>query len=1143
MKRITLFLLAAFFVTVSSVAQSQLSARPLSQKHLDAAAQQAGQRVKQQPSQKSLRMQQSIERHQGARMALTAHNKDMGKSLAKKHQPTALRKAPAKIIREQPAGTQVLYNRSGDAYYPFWGYVFNTSLSGAVGNVVFGANDKVYIKNLVSQAGANTWTEGTIKGNSIVVELPQVAIAYPSYGYNLEVVKLTYDASQQWYVKSTNQSLLLSYDEKTGNISYLGDDIIGLAYDDDNSWSGYADFNISFTKVTDKLVEAPANLQTELYSLTADGYQGSLLKVGFSGSDIYVQGLDPNLPDTWVKGTVSGNKATFQSGQYIGADEAAGYHQYLVSATGEEVYDDYYEEYYTEYTLSNADIVFDYDAQTKTLSNGSTFLINAGKEEVNYWAALENAQIAPFVEVAATPAAPENLDLYEGGYSYYNYGYGWGDLTFDLPTSDVDGNYILPEKLSYVAWVKVNGEERQLTFSSYDYVYLDDDETTEIPFGFSEDWDFGASGTQHNFYYYVIGPEAYGVQAIYRAAGEERRSEIAWAEVEGLGADVQPAAATPAYPDATIGANDNKIDYSFYTGDEDINTVTNNAKPETYDVAIRLNDPALAGTLIESITIPLQEVEGVSDISVFLTSQLRVENGKNAADLVVKAITPEEPGFITVTLDKPYTIPAEGVYVGYSLTVNDIDLEANETPIAITDQVNEGSFYLHTSDGFLKWLDVADLFGGSAIIQVTVAGQNVKANAVAVADGTTQYVLTGAETTLPVTVVNHGSNGIQSFDIEYCVAGQKGSQHFAANVPALFGKSTTVALTVPAIAEKGNYELSLSVTKANDAVNEDVASTATTTIIALNTLPKKRTLLEEYTGFWCGWCPRGYVGVEKLAELYPDDYVLASYHNADELEIMTSDDFPSYVSGFPAAWMDRAVSLDAYYGTGNNDFGIADDMAERNKSFGQADISVKPVISDDEQTVTVSTDVTFPYDLTDGTFAVEYILIADGLTDESWGQSNYYADGYDGYPEYMDEFTKTSDGHVYGLVFNNVVVLTSELLGGAENEIAAATADTPVKLTYTFDLDDAYNTSYEPVIQDVTKLKVAAVLINTETGEVVNANKAAVTNGTTDGIAELRDSRSAASFYDLQGRTRHSLQHGLNIVRKTDGSTRKLMVK
>ena len=1146
MRNFTLFVLAVLASAVGK-AQPSEALRPLAQKHTEVSALQASRNIKEQPSQKLLQRQVNQADRQGARVALTEHNRLTGK--AAKQAGSSRKRAAGAAIYDQPEGEQVLYNRSGSAYYTYWGYVYNTTLSGAVGNVVFGEGGKVYIKNLVSQAGANTWVEGTLVGTtSIRIDLPQVAIEYPAYGYNLEVAKVKYDEEAGWYVKSDNQTLTLRYNSTTGAITYTNtQEIIGLIYDDDESWSGYADWNLSFTKVTDQLTEAPDGLETEQYSLTADGYDGSLVQVGFQGNDVYVQGLDANLPETWVKGTISGDEVTFASGQYIGADEVAGYHQYLVSATAEEVYDEDYDEYYTQYTLADGDITFQYDAATKTLSGSSTFLINGGKTVVNYLSALTSATIAPFTEVAATPATPLINELFEGGYGYYQSGYGWGYLDFDVKAADTEDNYILPEKLSYQLWVKVNGEERPLTLSGWDYTRQEDETLTELPYNYSDGWDVYSTGQNKNVYYYVVGPEAYGVQAIYRGAGEEHRSEIAWAEVLTIGAEVQPDAVSPAYPDATIGETDGRIDYSLYTGDEELNTVTNNSKPETYDVAIKIDDPSLVGTLIESITFPLQEVEGVSDLSVFLSSQLRVEGGKNAADIVVKAASPEEPGFVTVTLDKPYTIPEGGVYAGYSLTVDDVEaVEANEAPVVVTDQTSEGGLYLHTSDGFLKWLDLGDLFGGSAAITVGLAGENIKANAATVADGEDTYALSGQQTTIPVTVVNHGSNGIQSVELSYTVAGQAGSQTFDVDVSAIYGGKTSVSLTVPAISEKGNHELAITAAKVNSQANEDPNTGATQSLIVLNTLPKKRALLEEYTGFWCGWCPRGYVGLEQLAVQYPDEYILASYHNGDELEIMNSDYFPSQVDGFPAAWMDRAVSLDAYYGTSDGtDFGIADDLAERNKFFGQADLTLNPKLSDDGSSVGITTDVTFPYTLEGGNFTVEYLLLADGLTDPSWGQSNYYAGGNAGNPEYMDAFTQTTDETVYGLPFNDVVVLTSELLYGSGNNITDAEADTPVSLSYSFNLSDAVNTSYEPVIQNTDNLKVVALLINNKTGEVVNANKASVAVAT--GISDIQNSKlnvqGSEGIYSLLGARRQKAVRGVNIFKQADGTVRKAVVK
>lgn len=1133
-QRVTLLVLAMLMLVASSFAQQKAPQQTLSKQKMEALVkQQPRKAVKQQETKKSLQMQQNTERQQARRATIVSHKKAGVKATRRANRALD-------IISEQPAGQKVGYSRSGKAYYASLFGVGSTELNGALGTVVFGDNNKVYIKDIVSQAGLGTWVEGTISGNKITIELPQQLGYNYSYGYGFQAAVVEYDAAEGWYVKSANQTVTLNYDAATGEIStpagklQTGEELIGIIYDDDDSWAGYGDWNLTFSAVTDPLVEAPAGLQTELYALTSEGYEGSLVKVGFDGNDVYVQGIDKNLPDTWVKGTISGDKVTFKSGQYVGADEVAGYHQYLMSATVTQEYDDYYGEYYDVYALADGDIEFSYDAATKTLSASTPFLLNAGKDEVYYLYAFKSATIKPFQEVAATPAPPVINELYEGGWRFFASGYGWGYIDFDLQASDVDGNYIMPEKLSYQFYTKVNGEVKPMTISPEDFIYLEET-MTEIPYGFQEGWDFYANGANTTFYYHVVGPEAYGVQAIYRGAGEERRSEIAWADVLDLGAEVQPDAATPAYPDVTISATDNRIGYGFYTGEEQVSTVTNNYKAETYDVAIHLNDAATVGTAIESITFPLQTTEGVSDLQVFLTSQLRVENGKNAADLAVKAVTPTEAGFVTVTLDKPYLIPEGGVYVGYSLTVNDASSEENAQPIAIISQQNEGGFYLHTSDGFLKWLDVAEGFGGSSLIQVQLAGSTIKANAVAVNDVAQQYVMTGQAVSIPVTVVNHGAKGIQSFDVIYNVAGQDGSQHVDATVDGFFGKSTSFDLNIPAIAEKGNYELVVKVDKVNGVKNEDAYSSATIPVVALNTVPKKRTLLEEYTGLWCQWCPRGYVGLEKLAELYPDDYVLVSYHNGDDMEI--TENFPSNVPGFPDAWMDRTTEVDAYYGSGNKEFGIADDMAASNKQFGQANIAISSKLNQRSNTVNIEAQVIFPYQLTDGNFAVEFMLTEDGLKGDSWVQSNAYANGSQGYPLYMDTFSQATGG-VSGLTFNDVLVMASELLGGADATITTAEADAPVNVKYNFNLADAMTLSGAPVIQNTENLKVVVLLIDKSTGAVVNANKAKI--GTTTGISivEVRNNSTENVCYDLAGRRIAQPTKGLYIV-----NGRKVVVK
>ena len=105
------------------------------------------------------------------------------------------------------------------------------------------------------------------------------------------------------------------------------------------------------------VVTPPEDLQCEDYVLMASGIDDNiisgLLSVGFSGNDVYVQGLCPDMPDSWIKGKVNGNKIMFGRGQFFG------------KARG--VFSMYFEGF-DPITKKLCDVVFDYDAENKARS-------------------------------------------------------------------------------------------------------------------------------------------------------------------------------------------------------------------------------------------------------------------------------------------------------------------------------------------------------------------------------------------------------------------------------------------------------------------------------------------------------------------------------------------------------------------------------------------------------------------------------------------------------------------------------------------------------------------------------------------------------------------------------------------------------
>jgi thiol-disulfide isomerase/thioredoxin len=370
--------------------------------------------------------------------------------------------------------------------------------------------------------------------------------------------------------------------------------------------------------------------------------------------------------------------------------------------------------------------------------------------------------------------------------------------------------------------------------------------------------------------------------------------------------------------------------------------------------------------------------------------------------------------------------------------------------------------------------------------------------------------------------------------VEYQLNGQTYTKTITNKVKGQFGMNTYASFTLPAISEAGTYDFLMRVVKVNGQDNMDQTPEAVTPVQVLNTVPRKRTLMEEYTGTWCGWCTRGFVALELLKKNYPDDFVTISYHNSDPMEIMTSAYYPSQVSGYPDAWIDRGMNVDPYGGEGDlSRFSTLDVLQWRNAMFANAAIDLKAELNEAEDEVNVTANVTFPYSDDKANYALEYVLVEDGMTGPAgtdWDQQNYYSGETSVSADLKEMASKGST--ISGLVFNDVAVGISEIGGISESIPQSVKADVPVEHTHTFYPDYCYNTSYDPVIQDKHQLYVVAMLIDLNENIVANAIKVKVTTPEAVGIESVNTSKPAGEnrFYNLQGQRLNKAQKGVNIV-------------
>ncbi len=267
--------------------------------------------------------------------------------------------------------------------------------------------------------------------------------------------------------------------------------------------------------------EEEGTFEPEEYSATVQ--VGFYTVEGEEGTEVYIQGLCPELPDAWVKAPLVDGKVTIPSSTYFGEYEYIDWDLWEVVSdqmflTAAVMNDDE--------TYNLTDVVFNYDEEKGELSSEQSIFVNADRRTLYYYNWYEGMTITRIPDVAATPADPE---IPEDGLIMLDTMYP--KIKPIIKTVDVDGNDLLTSKLYYTIWID-NGTESQLTFTTDIYEELEED-MTEIPYEFGDGWDIYRYAET---IYFNQGDEEIatwsrvGVQSIYYGGGERNTSNIVWAD-------------------------------------------------------------------------------------------------------------------------------------------------------------------------------------------------------------------------------------------------------------------------------------------------------------------------------------------------------------------------------------------------------------------------------------------------------------------------------------------------------------------------------------------------------------------------------------------------------------------------------------
>ena len=567
------------------------------------------------------------------------------------------------------------------------------------------------------------------------------------------------------------------------------------------------------------------------------------------------------------------------------------------------------------------------------------------------------------------------------------------------------------------------------------------------------------------------------------------------------------------------------------------------AKNVTFDVAVFIPcSGALEGASINGINIPVFDA-GMKNVSAWVRTSL---NGTNLASATASG-TFKKGQYFTVALDNAVPIPASGIYAGYTFTCS------YEYPIAFAgDMVPGGLFLRYVNNGEDSgWEDYSNQFPASPL-QVLLSGVAMPDYDVELTAAGQSIQLPNAEFSIPVSIVSNSANEIKDIDVDLTFNDQTTSQHIklSQSLPSGFNSNTTFNVKGTSPAQAGRYDVVISVKKLNGT---DYAETATATGVLKNLtkIVPRQTVIEEFTGTGCGYCPRGWAGMEYMKTNYPDRFIGIAFHKYNSNDAMYYANYPMIgLSGAPGCVIDRKEEADPYYGNTNDAYGIAQTFEQLNAELPEVDVKVKAQWNEDETAVNVDAEVEFLVNT--GAVDLVYVLTADSLsgTTSAWKQSNYYSSYTTSDVRNAPGLVDFCSGGKYGqssvfLVFNDVVIGSSysakmtnqgQTVTGSEVEIGAI-----------------YNASYtiasptKTTIKDAIKknLVTAAVLVvDNATGEVLNAGKAHVASYDPNAVGVIPTTESHVSQrYNAAGQAIGAPQRGLNIVRMSDGTVRKVLVK
>lgn len=331
----------------------------------------------------------------------------------------------------------------------------------------------------------------------------------------------------------------------------------------------------------------------------------------------------------------------------------------------------------------------------------------------------------------------------------------------------------------------------------------------------------------------------------------------------------------------------------------------------------------------------------------------------------------------------------------------------------------------------------------------------------------------GSPKSISVTLMNGGSEKITSVDLSLSHNGNTISETFNVDIDPKNTANVTFSDFITPIEGSNPYVIEIS--KVNGATNDE--NTCNNALLSSFTSFKpakdKAVLVEEKTGTWCGWCPRGAVAMERMKEQLGDRFVgLAVHGGGDDPMIVPA--YASYInsiapnSGYPAAIIDRKTILDP----GQMESAVINQLLKPTKSK----LEILCDYNEALQEATIYINVHAKEKISTA-HRVWGMIIENNVTGttSAYDQANYYAGGNEGVMGGYESLPHPVPAEQ--MVYNETA---RAFFPGSEGQKISSTIPAGEIATYSFTIDIDEN-------WDTDKLYLVTALTKGQTSEADNA--------------------------------------------------------